>query len=281
MAKKTEVAKTESDVPAYLQQMQGRVHDNSNFDQSDVIVPRIKLLQGLSKECEVFDDAKAGRFWDTGLDENQGEELRFVVASRKKKYLLVAPLEDGQGILARSEDFKYWDRTGEWEVKIKGERHPVTWVISDKEVVASGLDQWGTFNPNDENSPPAATLFYEYLVLRVDDEGNLLAKPPAVISLTRSQIRRAKKGLNDKIQLHGDMGRPMQSLVFKATATTDTNSEGQDFKNWMFTGDGFATEATFEQAQKFASSLQHYKVQDEADVVSEESSGPKAESNQF
>lgn len=280
MAKKNEVAKTEGDVPAYLMQMQGRVKDDSNFDQSDVIVPRIKLLQGLSKECETFDDAKAGRFWDTGLDESQGEEFRFVVASRKKKYLLVAPLEDGQGILARAEDFTHWDRIGEWEVKIKGERNPVKWTISTTDVMESGLDKWGTFNPNDENSPPAATLFYEYLVLRVDEDGNLLQKPPAVISLTRSQIRKAKKGLNDKIKLHGDMGRPMQSLVFKASNVADTNSEGQDFKNWMFTGDGFATEATYEQALAFSQSFK-YVVQDEADTVSDEVGAKPAESKAF
>lgn len=284
MAKKNEIVENkDSELPAYLQGMEGAAVDDSNFDQSDIVVPRIKLLQGLSNECEVFDDAKAGRFWNTGMDESLGEEIRFVIASRKKKYLLVAPLEDGQGILARAEDFVTWDRTGMWEVKIKDVKQPVTWAIEHLNVVASGLDKWGTYNPNDENSPPAATLFYEYLVLMVDESGNVLKTPPAVISLTRSQIRKAKKGLNDKIKLQADMGRPMQALIFKAGAIKDNNSDGQDFKNWQFTSDGFAPEATFHAANQLSQFLKTYVVQDEAEVAAGESEGSPehAESGKF
>ena len=217
------------------------------------------------------------------MDESLGEEIRFVIASRKKKYLLVAPLEDGQGILARAEDFVTWDRTGQWEVKIKDVKQPVTWTIENTNVVDSGLDKWGTYNPDDENSPPAATLFYEYLVLMVDESGNVLKTPPAVISLTRSQIRKAKKGLNDKIKLQADMGRPMQALIFKAGAIKDTNSDGQDFKNWQFTSDGFAPEATFHAANQLSQFLKTYVVQDEAEVAAGESEGSPehAESGKF
>lgn len=278
-ASKGEVATIESDKPAYLQalEQQGAVKAEDNFDSSDIVVPRVKLLQGLSTECEQFDDAKAGRFWHTGFDMNLGEHVDFVVCSRKKKYLLVAPLEDGQGILARAEDFTHWDRTGSWEVKI-GKNRTVTWAINDLEVKKSGLDQWGTSDPEDEDSPPAATMFYEYLVLLPDH----LDMGPAVLSLTRSQIRKAKKGLNDKIKLHQSAGRPMQSLVFRAAPTDDKNSEGQSFKNFHFTSNGFASEDLYNQAIELKDMLATYRVADEEDAYRAESEGEaKAESKDF
>lgn len=269
MAKAAVLARVESasppavqdDKPSYLAQFEGQGNVNKdNFDQSDVVIPQIKLLQGLSKECEAFDAAKAGLFWHTGFDIPLGAEIQFVVCSRRKRFLLVAPIDDGQGILARADDFITWDRTGEWKVKIKDERQPVVWKIGDKNVAKSGLDQWGTYNPNDPNSPPAATLFYDYLILLPER----LDLGPAVMSLTRSQIKRARKGLNDKIQLHGSAGRPMQALNFIAKSVGDRNSSNQDFKNWMFTGAGFVNETLFNTAREYASSLQQYRVQDEA-----------------
>lgn len=261
-------------VPSYLQGYSGpRTEDN--FDSSDVVIPRIKLLQGLSGECEAFEDARPGRFWHTGMDLNLGEQVEFVIISRKKKYLLVAPIEDGQGILARAEDFLNWDRLGKWEVKVD-KKTTVTWEITDTNVVKSGLDQWGTYDPNDQNSPPAATLFYEYLVLLPEH----LDLGPALLSLTRSQIKAAKKGLNDKIKLHQGAGRPMQALNFLAKSVGDKNDDGQDFKNLQFTGNGFVSEDLFKMALGFADTLKDYKVQDEAGAASE-GERKKAESEDF
>jgi hypothetical protein len=265
MAKGTEVAvaapQDEAQLPAYLQGY-GNVKNDDNFDSSDVVLPRIKLLQGISGEVETFDDAKAGRFWHTGLDISLGESFRFVVADRRKKYLLSAPIEDGQGVLARADDAVKWDRLGKWDVKIKGVKGTVTWEITDLDVGASGLTQWGTYNPNDEDSPPAATLFYDYLVFLPDypDLG------PAVLSLARSQIKTAKKGLNDKIKLHQTNGRPMQALVFEATSKTET-SDGQDFKNFVFRGAGFVQdEALFKLALEHKNALADVKIADEGDT---------------
>lgn len=266
-ARNTSVAVV-SEKPSYLADLEkkGPIGSQDNFDNTDIVVPRVKLLQSNSAECEAFDTAKTGRFWHTGFDFNLGEHVDFVVCSRKKKYLLVAPMEDGQGVLARSENFTDWDRLGSWDIKIKGIREPVKWTIGDTNVIKSGLDKWGTFNPADENSPPAATLFYEYLVLLPDH----LDFGPAVLSITRSAIRRAKKGLNDKIKLHESAGRPMQSLVFRAAATDDKNADGQGYKNFSFTSNGFASEALFKQAMELKDALRDYRVADEEQVANEE-----------
>lgn len=280
MATKKEIAKS-GELPSYLAKMaQGPIDTGDNFDASDIAIPRVKLLQALSKECEAFDEAKSGIFWHTGLDRPIGTEFEFVICSRRKKYLLAAPLEDGQGILARADDFENWNRTGEWEVKIKGKKEPVTWKIEDTNVAKSGLDQWGTFDPDDDQSPPAATLFYDYLVLLPEH----MDLGPTVLTLTRSQIKKARKGLNDKITLHTNAGRPMQALMFKAGCINDTNANNQDFKNYQFTGAGFAPEELYERAKEFSNLLSEFKVANEEDSLNEhaESDGDgNADSDKF
>lgn len=262
------LSKADADKPTYLQKMEdnGPIQTGDNFDNSDVSIPRIKLLQATSKECETFDEAKPGIFWHTGLDKPLGSELSFVVCSRNKKYLLVAPLEDGQGILARADDFKTWDRIGKWSVKFKDSKKLEEWSIDDKDVAASGLDQWGTSRAENPDSPPAATLFYDYLILLPDH----LDLGPAVLSIARSGISRAKKGLNDKIKIHLDNGRPMQAVQFKAKAVDDTNTSNQNYKNYQFVGDGFVAEELYEQAVQYANSLVNFKVQGEEEAAAEE-----------
>lgn len=245
-------------LPAYLAGLKPNM-GSDNFDSSDVVVPRIKLLQGISPEVEAFDEAKAGVFWHSGMDVPLGSSIRFIIADRRKKYLLSAPIEDGQGVLARADDAMTWDRLGSWSVKLKGVKNPVTWEIKDRDVHASGLTKWGTYNPADEDSPPAATLFYDYLVFLPDH----MDLGPAVISLARSSIRSAKKGLNDKIQLHRQNGRPMQSLVF-FTESFEDSSEGQSFKNWRFKSAGFVMdEAMFKLVSEYAGALSMVKIAEE------------------
>lgn len=256
---KQEVADDTKNLPAYLQ---GQSFTNEdNFDTNDVVLPRIKLLQGISPEITQFDDAKVGEFWHSGMDINLGPEITFVVADRRKKYLLAAPLEDGQGVLARADDAKTWDRTGKWSVKMKGVKQPITWEITDTDVLASGLTQWGTSNPDDDESGPAATLFYDYLVFIVGYE----ELGPAIISLARASIKKAKKGLNDKIKLHQTNGRPMQALLFKATAV-DEHSDSGGFKNWQFGSAGFNTdEKLFYTARDHVGALANVRIQDEVE----------------
>lgn len=263
-----EIKDPSAGLPAYLQ---GKSFQNEdNFDTSDVVIPRIKLLQGISPEISTFDHAKVGNFWHSGMDLDLGPKVRFVVADRRKKYLLSAPLEDGQGVLARADDFKTWDRLGKWQVKQKGVRNPVTWEISDLDVIKSGLADWGTFNPDDDRSGPAATMFYDYLVFLPDH----LDLGPAIISLARSAIKKAKKGLNDKISLQSNNGRPMQALVFEASSA-DEASESGGFKNWVFQSGGFNTdEDLFNLARDHVGALGRVRIQDEAGADDVAASAP-------
>lgn len=274
-----DIQKSDPGLPAYLQKYAGPVNSGDNFDESDVVIPMIKLLQGTSPECETFDDAKPGVFWHTGMDVSLGTEFPFIPCFRKKRYLLVAPMEDGQGVLARADDFKTWDRMGKWEVKFKDLKEKVTWEINDLNVVKSGLDQWGTSIPTDEDSPPAATLFYDYIVY-LPDHPDL---SPVALTLTRSKIKKAKRGLNDKIAMQANAGRPMQSLAFLATNTTENNSNNQPFKNVQFRMNGFVSdEDLFNHCMEINKMFEgvNYKVKGEESEVSEGGDKP-VESEDF
>lgn len=271
-ASRKEVA-VRDDKPAYLQKLEqkGPVQSRDNFDSTDITLPRVKLLQGLSAECESYDDAKPGVLWHTGLDMLLGQEVEFVAVSRRKRYLLVAPIEDGQGILARSEDFIHWvPPSGSFDVKFKDVKKPVTWKLAPT-VAESGLDRWGSSKPDDPQSPPAATMFYEYLVLLTDH----LDVGPVVLSLTRSQVKKAKKGLNDKIKLHESAGRPMQSLVFCAKVTKEEGPSGAFF-NFQFHSAGFAPEKIYNMAWDMKDTLTTYKTQDEVGAATEQETTTKS-----
>jgi hypothetical protein len=197
------------------------------------------------------------------MDISLGSSVNFVVADRRKKYLLSAPMEDGQGVLARADDAVTWDRLGKWSVKQKGVKNPVVWEITDLNVAASGLMDWGSYNPDDEKSPPAATLFYDYLVFLPDH----LDLGPAVISLARSSIKPAKKGLNDKIALHQTNDRPMQAVIFNASVGDEQNGDGQGFKNWRFTGAGFVqNKALFDLSVEHRGALANVRIAEETDT---------------
>lgn len=258
---KTDVAvAADPNLPAYLQG-QNYAQQDDNFDSSDVVIPQVKLLQATSGEVTQYEEAKTGDFWHTGMDLSLGTDFDFVVISRKKKYLLIAPMDDGQGVLARAQDAKTWDRLGKWDVKVD-KKTTVTWEITDLDVVKSGLTDWGTSDPVDSNSPPAATLFYEYLILLPEH----LDLGPAVLSLARSAVRHARKGLNDKISMHKSAGRPMQAIKFKAKSIGEKNDSGQDYRNWQFTGAGFASEEVFKSAHELSTMLTDYVVKDEGKV---------------
>lgn len=256
-------------LPAYLQQHQNEGSGLRGLDMSDFVVPRIKLMQGTSDEPKTFDDAKIGEFWLNVMDQPLGKEFDFIVISNRKRYLLTVPMGGTPtGILARADDGIHWSPpSGEWEVKLKGMRNSIKWKIEgDGTVRGSGLAEFGTANPEDPDSNPAATLFYDYLVM-------LPAHPelgPVLLSLARSAAKRARD-LNGKIEF---AKLPMQGLLFKATVSEETGAEG-DYYNYAFVRNGFSTEEQFNACKDLADRYKEYRGADEEGEVAEAQGGTK------
>lgn len=274
---KKELAIVDEDtkLPAYL----NKVDRGSGMDSmgvNDMVVPRIKLLQGISPEVQDFDEAKAGLFWHSIADSPMGDHFDFIVIKDRKRYLLSAPLSDGQGILARADDAKKWDRMGKWTVKIKNFGN-VEWGITDLNVERSGLANWGTSIPTNPDSPPAATLFYEYLV----DVPGRPDLSPAVMLLARSQIRPARKQLNAKLEYQFNLGRPTQAVVMTASSVEEMGDEGP-YMNLSFRQARFANEKEYERAMDLRERYSDYAVHDEESAaIGDSDESADADSNKF
>ena len=226
----TALSETEKNLPAHMQNDMGM--GKEAIGQEDMDIPRLKLMQGLSKELTLFDDLKAGMFFHSATEAMFDEAIRVVPILLDKQYILWRPMEDGGGILARASDGVHWaPSAGSFDVKLdkKDGGHKVTWKLA-RTVQESGLANWGTMNPADTDSPPAATLMYNFL-LAFPDEPDLM---PAVLTFQRSSIKIGRKFMT-KLRT---VRTPLFGSVFKLSSFIDHNSANQDFHNINIVGDG-------------------------------------------
>lgn len=211
-------------------------------DSSKLLIPRITLLQALSKEVQEG-GLKQGEFYHTVTEESLGSEVRFVPILFRSQFILWNPRENGGGILARADDGIHWNPADQsFTVKIDKKGNTATWITA-KTVKESGLDQWGSFDPSDPKSQPAATEMYTFLIAFPDYPSLGLA----VLALQRSQIKVARKLLTSlkfsELPFYG------QKFVMKST--TDTNKTNQTFNNFKFVRDGIAGEEEFKRYARY------------------------------
>lgn len=233
-------ASSEVAMPDFMKQDAGAGREG--LDRSDIETPRLKLMQGLSPELETYDKLRPGMFFHTAAEHIFDGPFKAVPLYISKSYLLWNPRDSGGGILARADDAVHWSPADtEFEVKLdaKDGGHKVKWKTA-KTVTQSGLANWGTMNPNDPQSPPAATLMYNY-VLAFPEFPDLM---PAVMTFQRSSIK-AGRQFNSKLMT---VRSPIFGCVFEFSSEDTTNKRGQNFKNVSVVGAGFVTDkALYEQ----------------------------------
>lgn len=238
-------ATSNSALPAYLQ---NRASGKENIDQSDMLVPRVALMQSTHPEVEE-QKVQAGNFWHTVLEESLGSEVDdLIVVHHSKRYTLWKPRHEGGGILARASDGRYWDpqyRGMKFEVgpDKNRPRHKVTWEISkdgkvDKD---TGLGAWGSSDPTNEDSQPAATLTHVLVCVRASN----LDMGPFVILLQRTSEKVAK-GLLTKVNLDP---APIYAQVYRMGVKTDSGPSG-DYKQYTFAKNGYAPEELIDKLEE-------------------------------
>lgn len=223
-----------------------------NIRNEDMDIPRLKLIQGLSKELTLYDDLKAGHFFHSAtemiFDDKEG--FRVVPVYFERQYILWRPLENGGGILARAQDGIHWSPSeGSFDVQLdrKDGGAKVTWKVAPT-VEKSGLAQWGTMDPNNPNSPPAATLMYNFL-LAFPDYPDLM---PAVLTFQRSSIKIGRKFIT-KLKT---VRTPLFGTIFRLTSFVDHNAANQDFHNVNLVGAGLVEDpAQYEMYKNLYQSL--------------------------
>lgn len=241
MAKSTQVAKTEEaqvpsteqQMPDFMKGMQGQ--GTENLGMKDIETPRLKLLQLTSKELIEREDCKAGQWFHTVLEQPLPKEIEVVVLFVDIRYLLWRPLDDnGGGILARADDAVHWSPpNGVFKVKINKNTKEVVWKTA-KTVAESRLAEWGTYDPDDSNSQPAATLMYNIVMAfpQYPDMG------PAVVTFQRTGVPVAKK-LGGKLKL---AKAPSYGIKFVMSSQADTNGADQTYFVPKMTMAGFVTD---------------------------------------
>lgn len=228
--------------PATLTNLPAHMRDDAdmgkeNIRTEDMQIPRLKLMQGLSPELQEYNELRAGQFFHPAAEHIFDEPFRAVVLHMDTRYMLWKPRDMGGGILARADDGVHWSpSSGEFKVKLdkKDGGHEVTWRLAPT-VAASGLANWGTMNPVDKDSPPAATLMYNYL-LAFPDEPDLM---PAVLSFQRTSIK-IGRAFNTKIKT---VRTPIFGTVWEFGAVEDTNGSGQTFFNMSVKSAGLVEDA--------------------------------------
>jgi hypothetical protein len=221
-------------LPDYMQKYAGA--GKENITKEDIETPRLKLIQALSPELQIYNEMRPGNFFHTASEAIIDQEFTAVMVYFDRQYILWRPREMGGGILARAADGIHWSPPeGEFEVILdkKDGGNAVTWRLADT-VTRSGLAEWGSMNPGSTpQSPPAATLMYNY-VLAFPDMPELM---PAVFTFQRSGIKMGRR-LNGKLKTSP---APIFGLKYKFIPCEDTNRAGQKFWNVNVVGNGMVS----------------------------------------
>lgn len=227
---KNEVAAQSNALPAHLQQYSKQSF--GNIDQSDLVIPRVKLLQALSPELDEYDDAKKGTFWHNVANQNLGPTLLGIPLFVRKSYVLWAPRNDDRGILARARDGIHWDvpEGTEFTVRPKGSPADVTYRLGK---TVGNLGEFGSGIPGDPQSRPAASLTYETLWLFPE----FLELGPAIVLNTRSGVK-PMKDLISKVEMKPT---PSYTQLYRLSVVTQRSDDG-DFYNYKYTSEGYADE---------------------------------------
>lgn len=242
-------------LPAFMQQDAAEASGKSNISRDDMVIPRVSLTQAVSDQatdgrCEV------GNFWHEVLEEDLGPELNLIIVHQSKRYTLWNPRHSGGGVLARASDGKTWDADFEGEIQPykddKKKRVKFTIKAGDKVGRDIGLGKWGSLDPANEDSPPAATLSY-VLVCFAPDRPEV---GPFVILLQRSAEPVARQ-LMTKINLDP---APLYGQIYTA-GSKDQASDNGGFKQFTFAKSGHVQDAeVYELSKTFHEQFQSTEV---------------------
>lgn len=242
-----------------------------NLGQGDYKIPRILMLQALSPEIKTFQgEAIPGEFWHNGASRSLGNEFNFVPVLVNKRVILWRPRHEGGGMLAFSRDSINWDMGANktFEVTLRSKDKNVVKWATGKNVPTSGLLDWGSSNPDEENSAPAATLIYEYLCY-LPDYPEL---SPCLFGVTKTALP-AGKQLNTSLFM---LRKPSASVIVRAWAIEDNRDAG-DFFNVQFKTAGWATPELYAITSKLAEQHKDYK----AEYAQEETNTPAEEDGKY
>jgi len=243
--KKTDVAVQQSqelafsnEVPDYIKQ--GQARGSEEVKSSDMVLPRLEIVQALSPIKETNEDAKEGYLFNSVTQEVIGDIAYFVPVYFRMEYLVWKDNDQGGGF------FGSFNTQAEAEARkaeaVSGGENPEYLEIVDTPV------QYG---------------------LRVTPSGEI---EQIVISMAKTKAKVSRKW-NAMIQITGG---DRFSRVYKITTFRDENKKGQKFFNYVVQPAGFTPKAAYEQAEQLYTVLKTQDFRVAHDSVIDDGEGPKS-----
>lgn len=201
-------------IPDFLRERMNDQRGSEEVEAQDLVIPRIELIQGLSKarkksEAAYIEGADEGMLYNNVTRELYGESLKFVPVYFRKEWLLWRDINKGGGFGGAFPDedsaqaaLETMEVPGEWEVI-------------------------------DTN---------QHFVLVIKDDGSI---EEAVISMAKTKAK-ASRLLNSLVRINGG---PRFSRVYELSGVPDTNKAGQDFHSLSVKNVGFVTAEQFAHAE--------------------------------
>lgn len=235
-----------------------------NVTAKDMIVPRLSLLQGMSPLVQ--EDPRTyfpGEWYHSVLGEVMGKSLKVVPLQVQRSLELWAPREMNIGLLARSTDGIHWDKPHE-KFQVIVNKRKVVWDTKGS-VGESGLADWGSSDPSDPKSPPAATLTYRTAFFLVEH--------PELGPCLMISAKTAARGVQDlitRVQARHLGGTPFYAQQYQLASIEQTKNNNKWYVP-TFRNDGNVTDSNLRlHLEGLAKAMATMNIRAEDDRVEEE-----------
>lgn len=207
-------------LPDYLQN-QGPGRGSEEVKSSDMILPRLELVQATSPIKEENEDAREGHLFNSVTQELYGDLIYFVPVYYRTEYLIWKDQDSGGGF------FGSYPSADEANVRFKE-------LVSEDPVL-------GTKTKDGKPMLEVVDTPVHY-GLRITPEGQI---EQIVVSMAKSKAKVSRKW-NAMVQIAGG---DRFARVYKLSSFTDENKQGKKFKNFVVQPAGFPPKAVYEQAE--------------------------------
>lgn len=239
--KATALAETQDKMPAWLAEHQTDQRGSENVEVEDLVIPRLELVQSLSKVRKKTDPSyiegiEEGMFYNNITKTSYGTDVKLIPIYFTKEWLLWRDQSLGGGFAGAHAS------------------------LSDAEsarMQQEDPDEW------------EATETHQHFCLLVADDGST---EEVVVSMAKSKLKKSKQW-NSLIRINGG---PRFSRFYVVDGVSDQNAKGQDFYNVSIKNGGFVTQEQFKRAEKTYDSIAagqaraDYSVDGQAEEDSEE-----------
>jgi hypothetical protein len=236
----TDLAFAQETVPSYIKQDSNR--GSEEVKQSDMVLPRLEIVQSQSPIKEANEDARDGMLFNTVTQEVLGDHVYFVPIYFRMEYLVWKDQDQGGGFFGSFNNQK--DAEDRKAQAVAEGENPEHIEIVDTPV------QYG---------------------IHVLESGEI---EQIVISMAKTKSKVSRKW-NAMIQIAGG---DRFSRVYKITTFRDENKKGQKFFNFVVQPAGYTPERVYREAEKMYDVLktQDFRVAHETVFEADGSNHPSA-----